>query len=163
MKSMLEYRGYHAKIEFDAEDMILVGSVFGVSDSLNFHGKSTDEITEMFHQTIDNYLELCAELGKQPDKEFKGSFNVRIDPALHRQAALKAEHGDMTLNQFVEQAIRSAVSKTESGAIYILSEKPLTAVHQKRVDGTILPNDLAYQATNKQYDIVGGSFDAKPC
>lgn len=157
MKSMLEYRGYHAKIEFDAEDMILVGSVFGVSDSLNFHGKSTDEITEMFHQTIDNYLELCAELGRQPDKEFKGSFNVRIDPALHRQAALKAEQGHMPLNQFVEQAIRAAVSKTESGPVYILSETPLTAVHQKWTDGSVLPSDSAYRAANKQYHL-GGIF-----
>jgi len=110
MNNMLEYKGYHAKIEFDAEDMIFVGSVFGVNDSLNFHGKGIDEITEMFHQTVDNYLELCAELGKQPDKEFRGSFNVRIGPALHRQAALKAEQSRMTLNQFVEKAIQSAVS-----------------------------------------------------
>lgn len=157
MKSMLEYRGYHAKIEFDAEDMILVGTVFGVRDSLNFHGRSADEITEMFHQTIDNYLELCAELGKEPDREFKGSFNVRIGPALHRQAALKAEQDRITLNQFVEQAIRSAVSKTESGTVYIISERPITAVHQKRVNGTILLNDSAYRTANKQYD-VGGAF-----
>lgn len=110
MNSMLEYKGYHARVEFDAEDMILVGTVFGVRDSLNFHGKDIDEITEMFHQSIDNYLELCAELGKQPDKEYKGSFNVRIDPELHRRAALEAERGHMPLNQYVERAIRAAVS-----------------------------------------------------
>lgn len=110
MNSMLEYKGYHARIEFDAEDMILVGSVFGVRDSLNFHGRDIAEITEMFHQSVDNYLELCAELGRQPDKEYKGSFNVRIDPALHRQAALQAERAHIPLNQYVERAIRAAVN-----------------------------------------------------
>ena len=110
MNSMLEYKGYHAKVEFDAEDMLLVGAVFGVQDSLNFHGKDIAEITEMFHQSVDNYLELCAELGKQPDREYKGSFNVRIDPALHRQAALQAERDNIPLNQYVERAIRAAVN-----------------------------------------------------
>lgn len=163
MNSMLEYKGYHAKIEFDAEDKIFVGEVFGVRDSLNFHGKSVDEIQEMFHQTIDNYLELCAELDRQPDKEFKGSFNVRIDPALHRQAALKAEQDHMTLNQYVERAIRSAVSKTESGTVYILSDSPLTPVYQKWTDGEILPNGSSYRATKKQYCLGGELFNGKPC
>lgn len=153
MKNMLEYKGYHARIEFDAEDMLFVGSVFGVSDSLNFHGRSIDEIAGMFHQTIDNYLELCAELGRQPDREFKGSFNVRIDPALHRQAALKAEQGHMTLNQYVEQAIRSAVSKTESGPIYIVSDRPQMVFPQKRSAGEILAVDSHYRTPVKQYRI----------
>ena len=36
MNSMLEYKGYHATIEFDADDDIFVGKVFGIADSLNF-------------------------------------------------------------------------------------------------------------------------------
>lgn len=59
MSSMLEYRGYHASIEYDAEDDILVGEVFGIADSLNFHGESVNEVKEMFKQSIDNYLLLC--------------------------------------------------------------------------------------------------------
>ena len=153
MNSMLEYKGYHAKIEFDAEDMILVGAVFGVQDSLNFHGKTIDEITGMFHQTIDNYLELCKELSKQPDKEFKGSFNVRIAPALHRQAALEAERSHITLNQFVEQAIQAALSKTECGPIYLLSSSPQVIVPSKWTAGEILPRDSQYKLAGKSYQI----------
>ena len=84
--SMLEYKGYHASVEFDAEDNIFVGEVFGITDSLNFHGESVDELKEMFAQCIDNYLEICEQIGKQPDKEFKGTFNVRITPELHKRA-----------------------------------------------------------------------------
>lgn len=113
MKSMLEYRGYHASVEYDAEDDILIGEVFGISDSLNFHGQSISEIKEMFKQSIDNYLEICEKLGKNPDKEFKGTFNVRISPENHKKAALEAKKRKITLNQFVSDAIEHEIS-TES-------------------------------------------------
>lgn len=51
MNSMLEYKGYHASVEYDAEDDILVGEVFGITDSLNFHGRSLDEIKKMIEAT----------------------------------------------------------------------------------------------------------------
>lgn len=109
MASMLEYKGYHATVDFDAEDNLFVGEVFGVSDSLNFHGASVEELQAMFHQSIDNYLSLCQKIGKNPDKEFKGSFNVRIPIELHRQAALAAKRRHLSLNQYVVQAIQKSI------------------------------------------------------
>ena len=121
--SMLEYKGYHASVEFDAEDMIFVGEVFGITDSLNFHGTSVDELEKMFKQCIDNYLEVCKQIGKEPDKEFKGSFNVRITPELHKRAALEAANQKITLNQYVLNAIESSFDKkedeTDTTIIYI--------------------------------------------
>ena len=108
MSSMLEYKGYHAYIEYDAEDNILVGEVFGIADSLNFHGTSVDEVKEMFKQSIDNYLFLCEKIGKNPDKEFKGTFNVRITPEMHKRAALEAAKQKITLNQYVMKAINQS-------------------------------------------------------
>lgn len=105
MANMLKYKGYHGSIEFSAEDNLLVGSVIGIRDRLNFHGSSIEEITQSFHDSIDGYLEMCEALGRSPDKEYKGSFNVRISPELHRQAALTAEQEGMSLNQFIQQAI----------------------------------------------------------
>ena len=90
MSKMMEYHGYHAQIEYDAEDEIFVGKVFGLADSLNFHGTSVSELEDMFHQSIDNYLQMCAETGKAPEKEFKGSFNIRISPELHKEISLQA-------------------------------------------------------------------------
>jgi predicted HicB family RNase H-like nuclease len=110
---MMEYNGYHATIEFDAEDGLFVGEVFGIADSLNFHGTSVSELEAMFHQSIDNYLSLCEKIGKEPDKEFKGSFNVRISPELHRKAAFEAAKNNITLNQFVANAIENSFKHTE--------------------------------------------------
>lgn len=55
--SMLEYKGYHATITYDADDELFVGEVFGISDSLNFHGSSVEELKRTFAQSIDNYLD----------------------------------------------------------------------------------------------------------
>ena len=114
MNTMLEYKGYHASIEYDAEDNIFVGEVFGIADSLNFHGTSIDELKATFTQCIDNYLELCKKIGKNPDKEFKGTFNVRIPPALHKKAALAAANQKITLNQYVTQAIENSFNKDKN-------------------------------------------------
>jgi hypothetical protein len=65
-------------------------------------------------------------LGKEPDKEFKGTFNIRISPELHRKAALKANQLGISLNQLVSDAIEHELSgnqKTIREIIYIESEK----------------------------------------
>ncbi len=110
MKSgMMKYKGYRATISYDEEDNIFVGEVFGISDSLNFHGTSVDELEKMFHQCIDNYLEACAQIGKSPDKEFSGSFNVRMAPMIHAKAAEYAFENGYSLNQVVSMALEAFV------------------------------------------------------
>ena len=123
MNSMLEYKGYHASVEFDAEDNLFIGELFGINDSLNFHGTSVTELKEMFKQCIDNYLDLCEKIGKKPDKEFKGTFNVRIPPELHKKAALEAARQNITLNQYVIQAIKQSFETKEPQAIMELANK----------------------------------------
>jgi len=66
MDTTMEYRGYTAVISYDTEEQLFVGRVAGIKDSLNFHGTSEEEVTEVFHQSIDNYLDLCEKFGK-PD------------------------------------------------------------------------------------------------
>lgn len=68
MNSMFCYKGYHAIAKYDESNNILIGEVLGVTDSLNFHGSSIQELEEMFHNSIDNYLELCEKIGKNPEK-----------------------------------------------------------------------------------------------
>ena len=41
---------------------------------------------------------------------YKGSFNVRISPELHKQAAITAMSRQMSLNSFVETSIQRAVA-----------------------------------------------------
>ena len=106
MKSdMMKYKNYKASIAYDEEDKIFVGEVFGVTDSLNFHGSSIEELEKSFHDCIDNYLDLCVQIGKEPQKEFSGSFNVRTSPGIHERAAEYAAMNNISLNQVVSQAM----------------------------------------------------------
>ncbi len=109
---MMEYKGYHADIRYSDEDHLFVGEVFGINDTLGFHGSSIEELEEMFHQSIDNYLQMCEELGRKPDKEYKGQFNVRIPSELHRSAAMYAKQRNISLNDFVVTAIRNECVKS---------------------------------------------------
>ena len=88
---MMTYKGYHADIKYSDEDKMFVGEVIGLSDVLAFHGSSVSELEEMFHQSVDNYLEMCREFGKNPEKEYKGQFNVRIPSSLHKTAVICAK------------------------------------------------------------------------
>lgn len=109
MNSMLEYNGYHATVTYDADDEIFVGEVFGVADFLSFHGSSIQELKQTFANCIDNYLDVCRQAGKNPEREFKGSFNVRIPSELHKQIAMVAAQQKITLNQFVVNALSKSI------------------------------------------------------
>ena len=108
---MLTYKGYRASIAYDKDDKIFVGEVFGVSDSLNFHGKSVSELEESFRDCIDNYLDNCAKIGKEPQKEFSGSFNVRTTSQIHEKASEYAVENGISLNQVVTMAIEAFLKK----------------------------------------------------
>ena len=110
----MEYKGYHAQIRYSDEDKLFVGKVIGINDSLGFHGSSVDELEQTFHQSIDNYMDMCKEFGKQPEKEYKGQFNVRIPSDLHRSAVICAAASNISLNEFVLQAIQDKCMKTSA-------------------------------------------------
>src|SRR6056297_499637 len=105
MKNFMEYKGYYAKIEYSSEDDIFFGSIIGIDDSISFEGKSVTELKEAFQEAVDDYLNMCQKIGKEPQKYYKGSFNVRIAPEVHRKAILLARSKRISLNKFVEKAI----------------------------------------------------------
>lgn len=105
MKNLLEYKGYHTKIEFDCEDLVLRGKIEGIKDLVNFESTDISTVEEEFHAAVDDYLEFCKEVGKEPDKEYRGTFNIRISPDLHKRLAIVAMQNGDTLNATVEKAI----------------------------------------------------------
>lgn len=109
MNNILTYRGYYATVEFDSKSHTLCGSVVGMNDGVYFEAESASDIEGAFHDAIDDYLAFCAEKGKVPGKSYKGSFNVRINPELHRAAAMAAAARKESLNQFVADAIAAAL------------------------------------------------------
>ena len=121
MGKSMEYKGYHAIVEYSDEDEAFIGRIFGMADVILFDGESIAELKSSFQDAVDDYLSLCEEIGKKPEREFKGSFNVRLSPELHKAAALKAEEDDLTLNQFVANAVRSYIENSSEQVIIIES------------------------------------------
>ncbi|TJW09871.1 type II toxin-antitoxin system HicB family antitoxin [Parvibacter caecicola] len=78
-------------------------------DGIYFEAESAADIERAFHEVVDDYLAFCAEKGKSPEKSYKGSFNVRISPELHRAAATVAAIKNESPNQFVSKAIAAAL------------------------------------------------------
>ena len=105
MKNCFEYKDYHAKVEYDYESKVLFGVIDGIQDLVTFESDSAGGIEEEFHNAVDDYLDFCKEVGKEPEKEYKGTFNVRINPELHKNAAHAAYKLGVSLNQYVAQAI----------------------------------------------------------
>lgn len=110
MNDTLKYKSYYAQVNFSGEDDVFFGRIIGINDLVTFEGASVRELKKAFHEAVDDYLETCRNLGKEPEKTYKGSFNVRISPELHRHAARQAALRKMTLNEFVQNAIDAVVS-----------------------------------------------------
>ena len=110
MKNILEYKGYHTKVEFDGESFVLRGKIEGIKDLVNFECTDISKVEEEFHNAVEDYLEFCKEVGKEPEKEYKGTFNIRISPELHKKLAIFAMKKGDTLNSTVEKAIAEYVS-----------------------------------------------------
>ena len=119
MRDSLEYKGYHAKIEFDSESYVLRGKIEGINDYVDFESSDAKKIEEEFKNAVDDYLAFCKEVGKEPDKEYKGTFNVRIKPALHRKLAMLALENGESLNQTVEKAIQTYVNSSTQNEVII--------------------------------------------
>ena len=111
MSDILEYKGYYASVHFNATDEVFHGKILAINDLVGFEGDSVKEVKSAFHEAVDDYLETCKEIGKTPDKTYKGSFNVRIPTELHREAAVIAALKNISLNDFVKYALKYTIEK----------------------------------------------------
>ena len=89
---------------------VFSGKIIGTTDLVTFEGESVVKLKKAFYEAVEDYLVLCKETGKEPEKTYKGSFNVRISPELHRRTAILAKKRNMSLNSFVEKAITDEIA-----------------------------------------------------
>lgn len=112
--SVLEYKGYYSTVLFSAEDSILYGKLEMISDLVTFEGNNAEEVTTAFHEAVDDYIDMCNDLGKEPQKPFKGTFNVRISPELHKKATIVALRNGISLNQLVSDSISQYLASDDN-------------------------------------------------
>ena len=105
MNNILEYKGYLTRIEYNSEDNVLYGKIEGINDLVNFECDDIKDVVKEFHNAVDDYLKFCSENNKEPEKDYRGLFNVRIKPYLHKKLAKEAFKTGDTLNSLMEKIV----------------------------------------------------------
>lgn len=111
MKDVLTYKDFVGSVHYSTDDEIFFGKIEGIDDLVTFEGASVAELKKSFEGSVDDYIKLCKKANKAPEKSFKGSFNVRLNPELHKKAYRIAMIEGKTLNQFILQAVEHEVKQ----------------------------------------------------
>lgn len=113
MKNIMKYKEYYATVNYEDETSTFYGQIEDIDDLVSFESDTVTGLKTEFKNAVEEYLEFCRENGKRPDKPYKGSFNVRVGSELHKKAVMMARISNMSLNQFVELAIKEKVALCE--------------------------------------------------
>lgn len=108
MNTMM-HKGYAARVEYSEEDGCFIGHIAGIRDVIGFHGESVSELRTAFEEAVDDYLETCSKLNREPNHPYSGQFRLRLSPELHARAALIAETKGKSLNTWVTEAIERGI------------------------------------------------------
>jgi predicted HicB family RNase H-like nuclease len=111
MKDVFIYKDYIGSVHFNADDEIFFGKIEGIEDLITFEGNSVLEVKGAFEEAVNDYIELLKESGKKIEKSYKGSFNIRIAPEIHKKAKRLALMKGISLNQFIQKAVEEEVMR----------------------------------------------------
>lgn len=106
----LEYKGYVGVIEYDDEAGIFHGEVINLRDVVTFQGECVEELREALKDSVEDYLEFCAERGENPEKPFSGNLPLRIDPGLHRRIFIKAKGEGKSINRWISETLEKVTA-----------------------------------------------------
>lgn len=103
--NILKYKEFEGTAEVDVERGVCRGKLLFIDDLITYEADAPKQLQTEFQAAVDDYLETCRLVGKEPQKPFRGLFNVRVPPTLHRQAALRAISDNVSLNDVVVRAL----------------------------------------------------------
>lgn len=101
---IMHYKGYEGTAELDMDLGMCRGEILFINDAITYMGATPADLRRNFEQVVDEYIETCAELGREPQKPLKGVFNVRVRPEIHKALTLRAKQENTSLNDIISQA-----------------------------------------------------------
>jgi predicted HicB family RNase H-like nuclease len=113
MKNMMSYKGYVGSVHYNDEDQVFQGKIEFIRTLASYEGEDVKGLREAFKEAVDDYLDLCREAGIEPEKPFRGTFNVRTGSDLHRRASFFAKEKGISLNKVVTEALQKYLSLIE--------------------------------------------------
>ena len=115
MKDMMKYKEYFGSVHYSDEDRTFFGKIEFIRALVSYEGTDVKTLRQAFEEAVDDYLDTCTEQGKEPEKPFKGTFNVRIGPELHQRVAMAAAQQGVTLNGFIADVLKRETATEQSG------------------------------------------------
>ena len=110
MIDMMEYKGYLGSVHYSDEDECFYGKIEHIRDLISYEGQDVASIKKSFEDSVEDYLKTCKVKNKTPDKPFKGSFNVRTGPELHRLIYIFAQEKKANLKNIIVTALENCLS-----------------------------------------------------
>ncbi len=108
------YKGFVGAPRIDVEENVIRGKVINTRDTITFFGKAVDEAAQAFRDSVDDYLECCADLGVAPEKPFSGKYLVRTTPELHRDLVLVSQGTGLSVAKITRRAIQREVDRLKA-------------------------------------------------
>jgi predicted HicB family RNase H-like nuclease len=109
--NIIRYQGYLGKFDYDPQTKSFHGRVLNIQDIVTFAGHSIEELEQALQDSVEDYIEFCREVGKEPDKPFSGKFQVRVTPEIHRAVAVAAGIEGKSLNAWVAETLEREAKK----------------------------------------------------
>ena len=108
MNNTIQYKGYVGSVEFSEEDGLFYGKVMGIRSLISYEGETAKELLDDFHGAVDDYLDACRIEEKKPEVAFKGSFNIRLSPILHKKLYIYTTAHQMSINKYIEETLENS-------------------------------------------------------
>lgn len=108
MTTAMTYKGYTANIEYDDDDGLFVGRIAGIRDGVGFHAEQVGALRAAFVEAVDDYLETCQTIGKEPARPGQPPVMLRVAPEVHRRAVQAAARAGKTPEQWAEDVLGQA-------------------------------------------------------
>ena len=106
---VLKYKNYMGSVEYDLDDKCLYGKILFIDDLVTYEGETVEELENSFREMVEDYIETCNEIGKEPQKAYSGSFNVRTGAEIHQALVEIAALQHISLNKLITSIFKDYV------------------------------------------------------
>lgn len=107
---ILKYKDYEGTAELDMTRGVCRGKILFINDLVTYEAAQPSELQKEFEAAVNDYVETCVDLGREPQKSLKGQFNVRIPQELHKAATLRSVTDSVSLNDVVVRALDAYIN-----------------------------------------------------
>ncbi|MDI6794017.1 MAG: type II toxin-antitoxin system HicB family antitoxin [bacterium] len=76
MNDTLTYQGLIGSVHFSPDDDVFYGKIEEINDLVTFEGHTPEGLIKAFQEAVDDYISLCVESAKEPERPFAGRNQV---------------------------------------------------------------------------------------